>query len=197
MAGEKISEAIELGLEDLHLMAGHEVTKKSNPRAAIPQRDPVFLANNNISASVYVLNTFQRIPSASLQDALLVLSFAQLPGLFTFLALWAAEGRNIPLTCRVLFFMLKTHQKQLVASRDMKAMLEDVRDKLRAAIQAQKHDLGFNLAGLRVLRRRVRDLGESDYVDEAAWEADDQQQNHHDQSALLSRGKKRSFRNVA
>jgi len=41
-----------------------------------------------------------------------------------------------------------------------------VRDKLRAAIQAQKHDLGFNLAGLRVLRRRVRDLGESDYVDE-------------------------------
>lgn len=191
MAGERISEALEVGLEDLRVMREYEETKMSNPRAALPQRDPVFLANNLVSASVYVLNTFQQIPSASLQDALLVLSFAQLPGLFTFLALWAAEGRNIPLTCRILFFMLKTHQKQIVSSRAMKVMLEEVRDKLRETIQAQKHDLGFNLAGLRVLRRRVRDLGESDYVDEATWEDDQQQQ------SALSRGKKRGFRNVA
>lgn len=191
MAGEKITEALELGLEDLKVMQEYEETKRTNPKAAVPQRDPVFLANNNVSASVYVLNTFQKIPSASLQDALLVLSFAQLPGLFTFLALWAVEGRNIPLTCRILFFMLKTHQKQIVSSRSMKLMLEDVRDKLRMTIQTQKHDLGFNLAGLRVLRRRVKDLGESDYVDEATWEQDQQ-------SAMSrSRGKKRGFLNVA
>jgi U3 small nucleolar RNA-associated protein 12 len=189
MAGEKITEALELGLEDLKVMQEYEETKRTNPKAAVPQRDPVFLANNNVSASVYVLNTFQKIPSASLQDALLVLSFAQLPGLFTFLALWAVEGRNIPLTCRILFFMLKTHQKQIVSSRSMKVMLEDVRDKLRTTIQTQKHDLGFNLAGLRVLRRRVRDLGESDYVDEATWEQD--------QQSAMSRGKKRGFLNVA
>ncbi|KEF59405.1 uncharacterized protein A1O9_04249 [Exophiala aquamarina CBS 119918] len=191
MAGERISEALELGLEDLRVMRDYEDTRRINPKAALPQRDPVFLANNHVSASVYVLNTLQRIPSASLQDALLVLSFAQLPGLFTFLALWAAEGRNIPLTCRVLFFMLKTHQKQIVSSQAMKVMLEEVRDKLRVTVQAQKQDFGFNLAGLRVLRRRVRYLGESDYVDEATWENDQQQQ------SAMSRGKKRGFRNVA
>lgn len=190
MAGEKITEALELGLEDLRIMQEYEATKRANPKAAPPQRDPVFLANNNVSASVYVLNTFQKIPSASLQDALLVLSFAQLPTLFTFLALWAVEGRNIPLTCRILFFMLKIHQKQLVSSRSMKVMLEEVRDKLRTTIQAQKHDLGFNLAGLRVLRRRVQDLGESDYVDEETW--DDSHR-----LAAVSRGKKRGFLNVA
>lgn len=189
MAGEKITEALELGLEDLRVMQEYEETKRSNPKAALPQRDAVFLANNNVSASVYVLNTFQKIPSASLQDALLVLSFAQLPALFTFLALWAVEGRNMPLTCRILFFMLKIHQKQIVSSRSMKVMLEEVRDKLRTTIQGQKHDLGFNLAGLRVLRRRVHDLGESDYVDQETW--DDNRQSG------VPRGKKRGFLNVA
>ena len=189
MAGEKITEALELGTEDLRLMQEYEQTKKANPRAAVPQRDPVFLANNNVSASVYVLNTFQKIPSASLQDALLVLSFSQFPALITFLALWAVEGRNIPLTCRVLFFMLKTHQKQMVSSRSMKIMLEEVRDKLRSTLQKQKHDLGFNLAGLRVLGRRVRELGESDYVDESTWDQS--------QQPAISQGKKRGFLNVA
>lgn len=189
MAGEKIAEALEVGMEDLKMMQEHGETKRKNPKAAIPQRDPIFLANNNVSASVYVLSTFQKIPSASLQDALLVLSFSQVPALFMFLALWAEEGRSISLTCRILSFMLKTHQKQIVSSRVMRVMLEDVRNKLRQTLQKQKHDLGFNLAGLRVLGRRVRELGESDYVDESAWQ-DNAESN-------ISRGKKREFVNIA
>lgn len=190
MAGEKISEALELGLVDLKMMQEYDraKTKTGSSKIAVPQRDPVFLANNNVSASVYVLNTIQRIPSASLQDALLILSFSQLPALFTFLALWAAEGRNIPLTCRILFFMLKTHQKQIVSSRGMKLMLEGVRDQLRHTVQRQKHDLGFNLAGLRILGRRIADLDQSDYVDEATWVQEE---------STSSRGKKRGFVNVA
>ncbi|KIV90442.1 hypothetical protein PV10_07749 [Exophiala mesophila] len=190
MAGEKISEALELGLVDLKLMQEYDRAKMKtgNSKIAVPQRDPVFLANNNVSASVYVLNTIQRIPSASLQDALLVLSFSQLPALFTFLALWAAEGRSVPLTCRILFFMLKTHQKQIVSSRQMKLMLEGVRDQLRRTVQKQKHDLGFNLAGLRILGRRLGELDQSEYVDEAKWIQEE---------STSSRGKKRGFVNVA
>ncbi|KIX01850.1 uncharacterized protein Z518_09577 [Rhinocladiella mackenziei CBS 650.93] len=189
MAGEKIAEALEVGLDDLKLMQQYEKTRQTNPRVALPQRDAVFLANNNVAASVYVLSVFQKIPSASLQDALLVISFSQLPALFTFLALWAEEGRSIPLTCRILFFMLKTHQKQIVSSRVMKLMLEEVRDKLRQTLQKQKQDLGFNLAGLRVLGRRVRELGESDYVNESTWQTGP--------PFDLHRGKKREFVNVA
>lgn len=189
MAGEKIAEALEVGFEDLKTMQQYEQAKQTNPKLAVPQRDPVFLANNGVSASVYVLRVFQKIPSASLQDALLVLSFSQLPILFTFLALWAAEGRSVPLTCRILFFMLKAHQKQIVSSKSMRVMLEELRHQLRQTLQRQKHDLGFNLAGLRVLGRRVRELGESDYVDESTWQ--DLQQ------ANMARGVKRGFVNVA
>lgn len=157
---------------------------------ALPQRNPIFLANDNISASSYVLKTFQRIPSASLQDALLVLSFSQIPALFTFLALWAQEERAIPLTCRVLLFMLKTHQKQLVASRQMKSVLEDVRGKLRTTLMRQKGEMGFNLAGLRVLGRRVRDVsGESEFVDEETWLKGERAQG--------KKGRKREFVNIA
>ncbi|OAP60348.1 hypothetical protein AYL99_05350 [Fonsecaea erecta] len=192
MAGEKIAEALEVGMEDLETMRVYDETKRTNPKAAPPQRNPIFVANNNMSASTYVLSTFQKIPSASLQDALLVLSFSQIPALFTFLALWAEEGRAIPLTCRILLFMLKTHQKQIVSSRAMKGMLEEVRAQLRWTLMRQKGELGFNLAGLRVLGRRVREVaGESEYVDEATWQEAD------GAAAGMTRGKKREFVNIA
>lgn len=192
MAGEKIAEALEVGLEDLKAMQAYEATRRvtsSSAPSAPPQRNPIFLANNNISASSYVLNTFRKIPASSLQDALLVLSFSQLPALFTFLALWAEEGRSIPLTCRILLFMLKTHQRQIVASGDLKIMLEDVREKLRRTLVREKGEIGFNLAGVRVLRRRIGEVeGESGFVDEneEVWKG-----------LEVSRGKKREFVNVA
>jgi U3 small nucleolar RNA-associated protein 12 len=185
MAGEKIAEALEIGSEDLELMKEYHKAKVRDSKVAWPQRNPVFLANNDISASAYVLRTFQRIPSASLQDALLVLSFSQLPPLFTFLALWADQGINIPLTCRILFFMLSLHQKQLVSSRLMRPLLEDVGRKLRATLQDQKGEMGFNLAGLRVAGRRVGEIGENEYVDE------------HLASESEKQSKKRGFINIA
>ncbi|EXJ66894.1 uncharacterized protein A1O5_10089 [Cladophialophora psammophila CBS 110553] len=192
MAGERIAEALEVGMEDLKTMQSYAEAKRTNPKGAAPQRNPIFLANNNMSASTYVLSTFQKIPSASLQDALLVLSFSQVPALFTFLALWAEEGRSIPLTCRILLFMLKTHQKQIVSSRAMKGMLEEVRSKLRSTLMRQKGELGFNLAGLRVLGRRVREVaGETEYVDEETWQEGDAA------APGMARGKKREFVNIA
>lgn len=166
MAGEKIAEALDLGIEDLELIRLHSETKVTHPHTAIPQRNPIFLANGNVPASTYVLQTFQRIPSASLQDALLVLSFSQLPNLFTFLALWASEGRAVPLTCRVLFFMVKTHQREIVSSRLLRGKLGEVKDQLRNTLQSQKSELGFNLAALRILGRRITELQEAGFVDD-------------------------------
>ncbi|KAF7508233.1 hypothetical protein GJ744_009530 [Endocarpon pusillum] len=186
MAGEKIAEALELGMEDLELMREHQRAKSFNSKAAIPSRHTVFLANNDIPASAYVLKIFQRIPSASLQDALLVLSFSQLPALFTFLSLWASEGRNVSLTCRILFFVLNTHQRQLVSSRLMRPLLEDVRRNLRVILQAQKAEMGFNLAGLKMAGRRVAQIGENEYVDHDMINA-----------RVTTEVKKRAFVNVA
>jgi U3 small nucleolar RNA-associated protein 12 len=186
MAGERVAEALELGFEDLDLVTEYQNAKAFNPKAVMPPRNHVFLANGNVSASDYVLKIFQRIPSASLQDALLVLSFSQIPALFTFLALWASERKNVPLTCRILLFLLNAHQKQLVNSQLVRPLLEDVRRNLRLALHAQKGEIGINLAGLRVAGRCVQEIGENEYVDVDPVSEKERAQNN-----------KRTFVNVA
>ncbi|KAL8749197.1 MAG: hypothetical protein Q9184_006901, partial [Pyrenodesmia sp. 2 TL-2023] len=148
MAGEKIIEALELGIVDLEAMSEWSRAKASHPNLGLPDRHPIFLYSN-ASAEAHVLNVVQKIKAAALQDALLVLPFTQVSALFTFLQIWAEKQWNIPLTCRVLFFILKIHHKQIVASKTMRLMLDGIRQHLRRALQKQKDEMGLNLAALR------------------------------------------------
>ncbi|KAF7560887.1 hypothetical protein G7046_g3265 [Stylonectria norvegica] len=186
MAGERIAEALEMGMADLNLLKEYEEAKLTNPNAQPPQRNMVFLALGNITAEAHVLSVLQRIKAAALQDALLVLPFATVPILFTFLNIFASRSMNIPLTCRILFFMLKTHHKQIVASRTMKGMLDGIRINLRATLKRQKDEMGVNIAALKVVGMQIRDKSVKEYVDET-WE---------DENAERS-VKKRAFVHVA
>lgn len=193
IASEKITEALTLGIEDLALMSEYNravsIAKKNNTKQpAPPPRNPIYLANNNISAPSYLLNILQKLPPQALTDSLLLLSFTQLPALFTFLAIFAEEQRNIPLVCRVLNFMLKVHHRQIVSSRLMRVELETLKKKLREGMERSRGEMGFNLAGLRVLGRRMADDGPG-FVD---GEEDDEEKEKE-----KGRGKKRSFVNVA
>jgi U3 small nucleolar RNA-associated protein 12 len=154
-AGERIQEALDLGLADLEVVRDWELQRKTNPKMAPPQRNPLYLALGNISAERHVLNTLSKIPAAQLHDALLVLPFSSLPALFTFLAIWVRKQWNVTLTCRVLFFMLKTHQKQIVSSRELKSSLENMRADLRSTLMGNKDLIGFNVAALRFVGERV------------------------------------------
>jgi U3 small nucleolar RNA-associated protein 12 len=186
MAGERIAEALDMGMADLNLLKEYEEAKLVDPNAPRPQRNPVFLALGNISAEVHLMNVLQRIKASALHDALLVLPFASVPILFTFLNIFALRSMNIPLTCRILFFMLKTHHKQIVASRTMKAMLDSIRSNLRATLRRQKTEMGVNLAALKVVSMQIREQSVKDYVDEN-WEEENEERS----------AKKRTFVHVA
>jgi U3 small nucleolar RNA-associated protein 12 len=188
MAGEKIAEALEIGILDLKIMEEYHQAKASQPNFAPPSRDPIFLAFNNISAEAHLLNVIQKIKAAALQDALLVIPFDKVTALFVFLRMWAERRRNMALTCRILFFMLKTHHKQIVASKAIRTTLDEIREQLRAALQAQKNEMGFNLAALRFVGRRIGDMGRTTYVDEEVWD---------DEEEVAKGRKKRGFMNVA
>lgn len=189
MSGEKIVEALDLGIEDLAVVREWNELRQSKPNAAPPARNPLYLALGNVSAEQHLLNTIRKIPAAVLQDALLVLPFSKLSALLTFLNIWAVKGWDIPLTCRVLFFMLKTHHRQIVASKMMRPMLDGIRENLRHVLRKQKDEMGFNLAALQFIGTQVREVGKADYIDEELFNSEEQQ----DQS----RGKKRYFVNVA
>lgn len=188
MSGEKIAEALEIGIVDVEIMDEWKEVKLTQPKAAQPQRNAIFMAYGNISAEAHVLSVVQKIKAAALQDALLVLPFEKVTALFTFLRMWAERQWNMPLTCRILFFMLKTHHRQIIASKTMRSMLDGIRSHLRRALQQQKDEMGFNMAALRFVGNQVRDRGTKDYVDEEAW----------DEAETAERGqKKRSFIDVA
>ncbi|KAJ9651311.1 beta transducin [Neophaeococcomyces mojaviensis] len=192
IASEKITEALTLGVEDLGVMADYNAAvlraKQNNTKPpAPPARNPIYLANNNISATSYLLSVFTKLPPQHLTDSLLLLSFSQLPALFTFLTLFTAEQRNIPLVCRILNFMLKVHNKQIVSSRLMKRELEELRAKLREGMDKSRRDMGFNLAGLRVLGRRMTDEVEGiGFVD-----------GEEEKKEVVGKGRKRAFVNIA
>ena len=173
-AGEKIAEALEVGAVDLATVDEWKQMKETQPNLAPPQRNPIYLAFGNISAEQYLLNVVQKIPAASLQDALLVLSFEKVSILFTFLQLWAQRQWNMPLTCRILFFMLKTHHNQIVASKTMRPMLNSIRGTLRKVLQQQKDEMGFNLAALTFVGSQIRNMGTKEYVDEKSWEEEEE-----------------------
>ncbi|KAK4131742.1 WD40 repeat-like protein [Trichocladium antarcticum] len=189
MAGERIAEALELGMADLAVLDAWHAARRTNPHMAPPQRNPILVALGGPSAETYVLNTLQRVKAAALHDALLVLPFASVPPLFTFLDRFARRAMNVPLTCRILFFMLKTHHRQIVASRTMRAMLEGLRASLRAALRRQKDEMGYNIAALRVVGMQIRERSVREYVDEH-WEEGERER---EGRAI----KKRAFANVS
>ncbi|KAK3939138.1 WD domain-protein [Diplogelasinospora grovesii] len=188
MAGERIAEALELGMADLNVVREWEEAKLANPNIAPPQRNPIFIALGNISAEVHVMSVLQRIKASALHDALLVLPFASVPMLFTFLNIFAMRSMNMPLTCRILFFMLKTHHKQIVSSRTMRAMLDGIRANLRQALKRQKDEMGYNIAALKIVGMQIQDQTVKGYVDEK-W--DEQQE---DESRAV---RKRAFVHVS
>lgn len=173
MAGERIAEALDVGMIDLEIMQEWHTAKATQSNLALPGRDPIFMAFGNISAEAHVLSVVQKIKAAALQDALLVLPFEKVTSLFTFLRLWAEQQWNIPLTCRILFFMLKTHHRQIVASKTMRPMLDGIREHLRRTLQRQKDEMGFNLAALRFVGKQLREKETSNYVDEEVWDEEE------------------------
>ena len=187
MAGEKIAEALEIGIEDLKIMEEFHKAKVTQPNLALPARNPIYLAYNNISAEAYLFKIVQKIKPAALQDALLVLPFDKVTALFSFLHIWAERQWNMPLTCRTLFFMLKTHHRQIVASKQMRVLLDGIRGDLRRSLRKQNDEMGFNLAALKFVTRKAEESGKSEFVGEESLEDGD-----------LSKGKrKRGFVDVA
>ncbi|KAF2207651.1 hypothetical protein CERZMDRAFT_118978 [Cercospora zeae-maydis SCOH1-5] len=157
--GEKIMEALELCFADLELMTNHNRQRLTNPKmpAYPPDRNPIFTAYGNISAERHVLNTLQRVPRPALNDALLVLPFTTLPMLFTFLAIFLQKRMSPELAWTISYFMLQAHMQQIVASKQLKPLLQEIYDAYEKWQEEEKRILGANVAALEIMTREVRE----------------------------------------
>ncbi|KAK4050757.1 beta transducin [Microbotryomycetes sp. JL221] len=158
MAGEKIMEALDISIQDKQIWFEYqqELTKHSDQstKVPLPTRHAIFQMYNNCSSDEYVLKVIKSIPAANLQDALLVLPFSKVSQLIQHLDVWASNSWEITTTSRILFFLLRTHHSQIVATKTLRSTMMSLRLNLRLALQRQKTTLGYNLAGLRYLQRQ-------------------------------------------
>ncbi|KAI8320708.1 Utp12-domain-containing protein [Martensiomyces pterosporus] len=166
-AGERIMEALDLADEERRKWEAYEEQKRKmpqlNPQA--PDTNPILLFEK-LSPEAYVLRTVERVRAADLEDALLVLPFSRVLSLLAFIDMWAQREWNTPLTCRVLFFLLKTHQNQIVATRTMRRQLDSIRKHLRAGVSSQRDQIGYNLAALGALRAEWEANATAEFFDE-------------------------------
>lgn len=193
MAGERIMEALDMGIDDLNILSAHASLQAQRPGVTIapPQRNPVYIALGNISAETHLANVVSKIKAAHLQDALLILAFEKVEKFMRFLNLWAEKEWNIPLTAKILFFLLRVHHNQIVASKALRPMLDSVRVNLRRALRRQKDELGFNLAAARFVIGRINENSTKEFVgdggeDVGGWE-----------EISGKGGKKRGFANLS
>ena len=170
--GEKIMEALEAGIVDLDLMNAYEKDKSRNPKTAVPQRNPIFLALGNISAEEHVLRTLQKIPTPAMNDALLVIPFGTLSALFTFIAIFLRKKMQPELAWRVTYFLLQAQMTQIVASQQLKPLLTEILEAYEHWQAEEKRVLGFNMAGLEIMSLEARENETTNaYIDEPEEEA--------------------------
>lgn len=186
-------EAIDMGHDDLNILAAYATARAARPGVliALPQRNPVYMALGNISAEQHLANVVSKIHAAYLQDALLVLPFEKVEKLIQFLNLWAEREWNIVLTCKILFFLLRVHHNQIVASKSLRSMLDAVRGNLRRALTRQKDELGFNLAAVRYVMRGINDTADNGFIGGADTTEDEAGK------ASKKGGKKRGFTSLS
>ncbi|KAI9448225.1 WD-repeat-containing protein [Lactarius indigo] len=152
MAGERISEALELADTETEIHQAYERAKEGLSEAQLaviqpPPQNPI-LAAHSLEPDAWVLRVVEGVQSAALHDALLVLPFGKVMSLMVYLE---PLGQKIS---RILFFLLKTHHHQIVANRIMRTTLIPLRGHLRAALFHQKSAINYNLAALQFIRRQ-------------------------------------------
>jgi U3 small nucleolar RNA-associated protein 12 len=65
------------------------------------------------------------------------------------------QGKELELVCRCMFFLLKVHMNQLVATRSMLPVLTSLRTNVRSRLQGLKDLVGFNRAAMGFLKRAL------------------------------------------
>ncbi|KAF4555748.1 WD domain-containing protein 31 [Elsinoe fawcettii] len=155
--GERIMEALEICNADRAVVQEWEQQRKANANMAPPQRNILFVALGGISAEQHVLNTLAKVPSAAMNDSLLLIPFSTLPVLFSFLVTFFQRRMQPELSWRIFYFLLQAHNTQLVASKQLKTVMTGILDAYGDWIKAEKGVMGFNAAALSIMSREVRE----------------------------------------
>lgn len=179
-AGEKLMEAMDIGIEDVEADEEYQLLLKNYIKTSgavlpvKPTSNSILLAYN-MSGQEYVLSVISKIRSAQLDDALLVLPFSYSLRLLKFIEIWTSKEHvktnvvNMSLICKILFFVIQSNAKELISQKDpqIKNQMLKVKEQLRDELLQTCKQLGVNTQGLRFAKQQWKLTHETEFIDEA------------------------------
>lgn len=175
-AGESLMEAIDLAAQELEAIAEFERVQAKQAKEAAAKKQPVTKGKEEeeeeappkatrppnmlllgYSPLKYVLMTLRRIRPHEMEEALIVLPFEYVERLIRLLLALISSQLAVEYCCQVLLHVLTLHHTAICNRAELFSELELLWQRLRAQLVAGKNRIGFNLAGLKYLKRQIDD----------------------------------------
>jgi U3 small nucleolar RNA-associated protein 12 len=131
------------------------VTNGDDPSVVDPPSRNLLLLG--LTPSLYLLKTLRNIRPADLDQVLLSLSFADAVKLLKFLLHLLRKGYGVEVCTRAILLLLRVHEAQIIANKSSASMLVSLKQVLKSSVMDIKHNIGFNVAGLKFLTKQLQE----------------------------------------
>lgn len=111
--------------------------------------------------AMYILHTLKSLKPAEFEPALLMLSFTDALDLLKYLHHLLDQGLSVELCGRAAVFLVKLHQAQLTANISLARSMGSLKDVLLKRLRETKDVIGFNYAGLSLMKQQFEDEGQA------------------------------------
>lgn len=149
-AGDRIMEAIETADKESKELSSFRKLQEErggdNKRAPNPMlfgMDPPY----------YVLWILRSVKSVDLEQSLLVLPLNHVERLMHYLIVNLQRHKGVELCAKISVFLIKAHQKAIVANRTMITPLRELQTLVRKRTTDVRDTIGFNLAAIKMVSR--------------------------------------------
>ncbi|ETW10259.1 hypothetical protein H310_00608 [Aphanomyces invadans] len=113
----------------------------------------------------FVLRSVREIRANEMEEALMVLPFEYVKKLLSYLLQLIAAEMEVEICCNCILFLLRVHHHQIVTNTILLGELDTMWGSLRAQLVSSKNRIGFNLAGMKYIKRQV-DQTKTGYIEE-------------------------------
>jgi U3 small nucleolar RNA-associated protein 12 len=131
--------------------------RKNAPVLPPPEKNPLLLG---LLPDEYLRQTLTRIPLSELDTALALLTFSNAMQLLTFCSVWLSQGAaglaNAETVCRICFFLIRTHLRELSQAKKYQSLLVALRHLCATRLEQLRDCVAFNGAGALHIQRQLR-----------------------------------------
>ncbi|CAF3534945.1 unnamed protein product [Rotaria socialis] len=156
---ESIIEALDIWREEKLKLAEHEATQKAlGKEMPLPPRHIMLQALEcHYTAERFVLEALRKISASDLEAALLLLPFDYVQKFLSLIIYYLDRFQSPELCVKCAVFLIKIHHGLLTSSHQYLNIVEQLRTRCMDTVEKLRTNVGFNLAGLRLIRRQIEE----------------------------------------